>query len=686
MTPRQLGAVLLSASALALSLRAPTLKGSAYVEIAPALKGPAYQAPRPQAPAPSIDTDDIGGTVTSDEGPEAGVWVVAETVDLPTGFVRIVVTDDQGRFVVPDLPRAGFDLFVRGYGLIDSARVPARPGHRIDLKVVRASSEREAALVYPASYWLTVMRVPPTGPIHPADLTRTMKGCMECHQLGSKATRELPAAAATPASHLDAWDERMKRVSAHAAALDGFARLRGQRTMFSEWTERVGKGVYPLAEPQRPAGVERNLVVTLWDWNGASSAGASSPLDARIQPGGRVYGPAQDRAALAWIDPINHTTGEIRLPAAPSSATIDRLGRIWLTTGDRPTDKQPAFCSDPANPFARFFPLESGGSQLAHVDAKAAARSVATCFGVESSDLAADGRLYIGGAGVVGWIDTATTALGWCPMVIDANGDQTITPGWTEPAQPADRTRDQRLNFPCRRIASAGDGTVWCGAGGVNEERIVRVEIGANPPESCRTEIYHAPPWRDVAAARAVAVDDAGVVWVAMAGTDHLASFDRRLCTDRRASATAAQQCAEGWRFYSIPGPPFSIASPTAGADVVLRGGVAARTTDFIHAVAVDRSDVLGLNEGQAVTWALLSNSDAAAALRPATGEFVTMRVPYPLGFYGRSLSPRIDDPRRGWKGRGLWSAYGSEARSHAEGRAGNKVVKFQVRPDPLAK
>jgi hypothetical protein len=118
----------------------------------------------------------------------------------------------------------------------------------------------------------------------------------------------------------------------------------------------------------------------------------------------------------------------------------------------------------------------------------------------------------------------------------------------------------------------------------------------------------------------------------------------------------------------------------------VLRGGVAARTTDFIHAVAVDRSDVLALNEGRAVPWALLSNSDRAAALLPTTGEFVTLRVPYPLGFYGRSLSPRIDDPRRGWKGRGVWSAFSSQTPPHIEGAGRSKVVKFQMRPDPLAK
>ena len=67
-----------------------------------------------------IDSDDIGGVVTSAKGPEAGVWVIAETADLPTRFTRTVVTDDQGRYVIPDLPRANYSVWVRGYGLVDS--------------------------------------------------------------------------------------------------------------------------------------------------------------------------------------------------------------------------------------------------------------------------------------------------------------------------------------------------------------------------------------------------------------------------------------------------------------------------------------------------------------------------------------------------------------------------------------
>src|SRR4051794_21428054 len=72
--------------------------------------------------APAIDNDDIGGVVTGANGPEAGVWVIAETRGTPTHLVKSVVTDDRGRFVVPDLPNAEYDVWVRGYGLVDSPK------------------------------------------------------------------------------------------------------------------------------------------------------------------------------------------------------------------------------------------------------------------------------------------------------------------------------------------------------------------------------------------------------------------------------------------------------------------------------------------------------------------------------------------------------------------------------------
>ena len=106
--------------------------------------------------AVSIDNDDIGGVVTSANGPEAGVWVIAETNDLPTKFARSVVTDDQGRYVVPDLPKANYTVWVRGYGLVDSPKVKSTPGKVLNLKAVAAPNDAAAAQYYPAIYWYSM--------------------------------------------------------------------------------------------------------------------------------------------------------------------------------------------------------------------------------------------------------------------------------------------------------------------------------------------------------------------------------------------------------------------------------------------------------------------------------------------------------------------------------------------------
>ena len=95
----------------------------------------------------AIDADDIGGIVTSAAGSEAGVWVIAETMDLPTRFIRIVSTDDDGQYVLPDLPEATYEVFVRGYGLVDSERVNGTPGQMLNLDAVVAPDAVAAAQV-----------------------------------------------------------------------------------------------------------------------------------------------------------------------------------------------------------------------------------------------------------------------------------------------------------------------------------------------------------------------------------------------------------------------------------------------------------------------------------------------------------------------------------------------------------
>ena len=122
----------------------------------------AGQSARPSAvDAVKVGNDDIGGVVTGPRGPEAGVWVIAETKELPTRLIKIVVTDDRGRYLVPGLPKSSYDVWVRGYGLIDSPKVKALPGKALNLRAVTAPSPSAAAEYYPAQYWFSLLQVPP---------------------------------------------------------------------------------------------------------------------------------------------------------------------------------------------------------------------------------------------------------------------------------------------------------------------------------------------------------------------------------------------------------------------------------------------------------------------------------------------------------------------------------------------
>src|SRR5256885_7472061 len=137
-----------------------------------------------EAQAIRVDNDDIAGVVTGPNGPEAGVWVIAETHDLPTKFVRIVVTDDRGRYLIPDLPKATYTVWVRGYGLVDSPHVPASPGKTLNLTAVIAPNPRAAAQYYPAGDWFSPIHVPEprevaaTGP-HPNGMSPKVKSQAE---------------------------------------------------------------------------------------------------------------------------------------------------------------------------------------------------------------------------------------------------------------------------------------------------------------------------------------------------------------------------------------------------------------------------------------------------------------------------------------------------------------------------
>ena len=227
---------------------------------------------------------DIGGVVTSSKGPEAGVWVIAETSDLPTKYVKIVVTDDQGRFLIPDLPNGNYKVWVRGYGLVDSQPVRTEPGKPLSLTATIAPDARAAAQYYPAEYWYTMIKIPPTtdfpgtganGNGIPENIKTQeqwvdmvkVNNCESCHQLGDKATRQLPASMVHLHS-VDAWRQRVASAQVGSQMINGLTRFGADRAlkMYADWTDRIAAGQVPDQTPPRPQGVERNIVITEWDW------------------------------------------------------------------------------------------------------------------------------------------------------------------------------------------------------------------------------------------------------------------------------------------------------------------------------------------------------------------------------------------------------------------------------------
>ena len=309
-----------------------------------AVRGQGGQAQ--DAGAVAVDADDIGGVVSGPKGPEAGVWVIAETTSLPTKFVRIVVTDDRGRYLVPDLPSATYDVWVRGYGLVDSAKVQSSPGRQLNLTATIAPDPHAAAQYYPSGYWFSLIKVPDksefpgTGPegngISPnvknqAEWLRTMKSgtCWSCHALGTKATRELPEAFRDMKT-LEGWQRRVVSGQAGPDMMRGINQLGAQRAfaMFTDWTDRIKAGEVPPAPP-RPQGIERNVVITEWDWADPKAYLHDEVSTDRRDPtrnaNGLIYGSLELSADyLPVLDPVRNTVSRVPLtvrdPATPATS------------------------------------------------------------------------------------------------------------------------------------------------------------------------------------------------------------------------------------------------------------------------------------------------------------------------------------------------------------------------------
>ena len=484
-----------------------------------------YAGQLPGAAVP-MDTDDIAGVVTGPNGPEAGVWVIAETRDLPTRHIKIVVTDDDGRYLVPDLPHAAYDVWVRGYGLVDSEKVQAEPGEALNLTAVAAPDALAAADYYPAQYWFALLQLPSpsefpgTGPqgngISPnvesqGEWIRSVintDGCTGCHALGNKATREIPEGLGDFDSHIAAWERRVKSGQAGGNMDRRLSQVGRQPAlaMYADWTDRIQAGEYPMAPPPRPEGIERNVVVSLWDWADSRAYMhdliSSDKRDPNVNANGPVYGaPENSVDYMPVVDPTTHVASrvplQVRDPLTPTTAStpplmpspywrdeviwdsqsvahsfaMDRRARVWIAARVRPAET-PAFCqAGSSHPSAQAFPIERSNRQMQLWDPETQKiTTVDTCFGTHHLNFADDDKLWFTGSGpVVAWFDTKVLdetgdeelAQGWTVQVLDTNGNGRRDE-YIEPGEPIDSTKDTRIERGFYGVApSPLDGSIW---------------------------------------------------------------------------------------------------------------------------------------------------------------------------------------------------------------------------------
>jgi len=634
--------------------------------------------------------DYIEGTVTSAHAkPQAGVWVIAEA-KLGTGYRKIVSTDAKGRFVLPQLPQAGYKLWVRGYGLQDSKKVAARPGATVALHV-KTASKQKAAENYPASYWLSLFNPPDTSPGWAANFKG---GCMLCHQIGSKPTRSLGTR--------EAYDAGTKKAGVMYGTSLGLGRD-ALLTSLADWSTRIKNGELPPAPP-RPSGAARNMVITQWNWGNkftyAHDEVSTDKNNPQLNANGPVWGVDIGNDYLLRTDPVKNTSTKIKIPTLngfntpwgdqttptgdpagfqslgspaaavggvsaylgvynnpgnPHNPMMDSKGRIWITTQIRrewPQDT-PAFCQNSPG-----IAGHEHHRQLGYYDPKTKKfQLIDTCFGTHHLQFDKSGKLWLSGDSYVfGWFDpskydpakpeTAQTAQGWSEIIVDTNGDGIPDKKWP--------------GFNYGIIPNGKDGSVWTGQlTGDPRGNITRYDPATNKFET------YIPP-TGAMYPRGVDVDSKGIVWVGMA-SGHLASFDRSKCKQTWGDGT---QCAEGWTIYKSPGPYFR----TPGGQV---------NADFHYYVWVDRFNTLGMGKDTPILTG--TASDSLLAFNQKTKKFTIIRIPYPLNSYMRGLDGRIDNPNTGWKGRGLWYDLGLDPIIHSEKQQGY-VAKVQMRPNPTAR
>ena len=691
--------------------------------------GAGAQQGAPAVAAPAIDNDDIGGVVASRLGPEAGVWVIAETTELGTRFAKMAVTDDYGRFVLPDLPKATYKVWVRGYGLVDSPKVTTEPGKTLNLTAVTAPNLAAAAQYYPAIYWFSMLKIPDksrfpgTGadgngvPVNFKtqaqwlDLIKT-NGCGGCHQLGNYATRTMPAALGRFDSSIEAWSRRLQSGPAGRAMIGTIAGLMtpegGHLAALADWTDRIKAGELPNATPARPNGIERNIVVTVRDWSDPKHYLHDLTVTDKRKPTVNGYGAMYGAAELSTdnlpvLDPVHNIKTTMKVPVAdpkyaPSSALANRVlapsayfgdeqvwdsqvnahnpmmdqdGRVYYTAQTRSPKDPPEYCKfGSKNRSAELYPL--AGTATGFVQN---ARQV-TVYDPRTKKFSFIDTCF--GTHHLNFAEDADNTL-W---LSNNSQNNLAVVGWI----------NTKKYWETGDAAASQGWTALIVDTNANGKRDQGYNEPGQPPD-------YSKDTRIPFGMYGISYSPAdGAIWGSNLGHP---GYIIRLAPGSNPPDTALAE------IYKVPPPGFGI----RGMDVD-RNGVVWIPLDSGHIGSFDRRKCKGPLNGPG---AELGNKcpegfafypfpgpgfqgDAGAAETPyylwvdqhnifglganvpiATGnesdslhalvggQMVELRVPYPMGFFAKGLDGRIDDPNAGWRGRSLWVTSGNRTPMHIE-------------------
>ncbi len=628
---------------------------------------------------------------------------------------------------------------MRGYGLVDSPKVDGEPGKQLNLTAVPAPNDAAAAALLSGDLLVLDAEDPGGGPVRrqerripenvkQIDWINLMKnnGCVGCHQLGTLATRTIPAFFGNRSK--DAWMQRIAAGQAGELMVNIIAEpARRRAARLSHRLDRPHRQGRAAVRPSRSG--RQGSSATSWSRPGtgrtrSTTCTTSISTDRRnptVNADGPVYGqPEYSMGYMPILDPKTNTAtmfkapirdpnmhenlgpghAAMEQPLGPSAywgeekiweayfnnhnSMLDEKGRVWMTASFRDEKNAAGLLQASSDhPSAKLVPARpaAGASSRSMIPKTQKYDFVDTCFTTHHLNFAYDANNTLwtssgGGGGVVGWVNIKK----W---------DETHDAGEVAGLDRADRRHQRRRQ--ARRIhragpaAGAGQGHaprpgVLCRVG----EPEGRLGLGHDPQQSRRDRAHQSglEPARD-GAHGSLQCPDAGlrsarrrhrlerrVLGVARL-SGHIGSFDRTKCKGPLNGPNATgNHCPEGWTFYKYPGPGFA--------------GIGDNSAESSYYSWVDQHNTFGL--GKDVPMSTANLMDGLVALKD--GKMVSLRVPYPMGFFAKGLDGRIDDPNAGWKGRGLWTSSGDRAPWQVEGGKGMKpmAVHFQLRPDPLAK